>query len=158
MLDKLDRLCFRGIIRDLFDSYLSDRRMYVEVNGCKSETKTLNIGLPQSSVSAPWLFNVNVDTVHILKSVKNNWLNQRFSSREIMRFPSFELHDKIHYVKLGDLKKIYECVKASFIKHAPSLSEKVLFPTSFERQNVDYAVRLFDEKKHFCAQFECWCI
>ena len=48
MLDKLDRLGFRGIIRDLlFDSYLSDRRMYLEVNGCKSETKKLNIGLPQ---------------------------------------------------------------------------------------------------------------
>ena len=47
MLVKLDRLGFRGIIRDLFDSYLSDRRMYVEINGCKSETKTLNIGLPQ---------------------------------------------------------------------------------------------------------------
>ena len=43
MLEKLDKLSFRGIIRDLFDSYLSDRRMYVEVNGCKSETKTLNI-------------------------------------------------------------------------------------------------------------------
>ena len=44
--------------------------------------------------------------------------------------------------KLGDLKKIYECERASFIKHVPSLGEKVLFPTSFERQN---AVRLFDE-------------
>ena len=64
MLDKLDRLGFRGIIRDLFDSYLSDRSMYVEVNGCKSETKTLNIGLPQGSVSAPWLFNLYINDMH----------------------------------------------------------------------------------------------
>ena len=35
MLDKLDKLGFRSIIRNLFDSYLYDRRMYVEVNGCK---------------------------------------------------------------------------------------------------------------------------
>ena len=48
--------------------------------------------------------------------------------------------------KLCDLWKFYECEKASFIKHAPSLSEKVLFPTNFEPQNVDYAVRLIDEK------------
>ena len=64
MLEKLDRLGFRGIIRDLFDSYLSDRRMYVEVNGCVSETKTLNIGLPQGSVSAPWLFNLYNNDMH----------------------------------------------------------------------------------------------
>ena len=65
------------------------------------------------------------DTVHILKSVKNNWLNQRFPSKEIRRFPLFEVHDKIQYGKLGDLLKIYECEEASYIKHAPSLSEKV---------------------------------
>ena len=74
MLDKLDRLGFRGIIRDLFDSYLSDRRMYVEVNGCKSETKTLNIGLPQGSVSAPWLFNLYINDMH-RSSDKLNFLH-----------------------------------------------------------------------------------
>ena len=76
MLDKLDRLGFRGIIRDLFDSYLSDTRMYiyVEVNGCKSETKTLNIGLPQGSVSAPWLFNLYINYMH-RSSEKLNFLH-----------------------------------------------------------------------------------
>ena len=74
MLDKLDRLGFRGIIRDLFDSYLSDRRMDVEVNGCKSETKTLNIGLPQGSVSTPWLFNLYINDMH-RSSDKLNFLH-----------------------------------------------------------------------------------
>ena len=74
MLDKLDRLGFRGIIRDLFDSYLSDRCIYVEVNGCKSETKTLNIGLPQGSVSAPWLFNLYINDIH-RSSDKLNFLH-----------------------------------------------------------------------------------
>ena len=74
MLDKLDRLGFRGIIRDLFDSYLYDRRMYVEVNGCKSETKTLNIGLPQGSVSAPLLFNLYINDMH-RSSDKLNFLH-----------------------------------------------------------------------------------
>ena len=74
MLDKLDRLGFRGTIRDLFDSYLSERRMYVEVNGCKYETKTLNIGLPQGSVSAPWLFNLYINDMH-RSSDKLNFLH-----------------------------------------------------------------------------------
>ena len=58
----------------MFDSHLSDRRMYVEVNGCKSETKTLNIGLPQGSVSAPWLFNLYINDMH-RSSDKLNFLH-----------------------------------------------------------------------------------
>ena len=52
MLRKLDRQGFRGNTNDYFRSYLSDRRMYVSVNGCDSETTTMNIGLRQGSVSA----------------------------------------------------------------------------------------------------------
>ena len=56
MLRKLDRLGFRGNTNDYFRSYLCDGRMYVSVNGCDSETT--NIGLPQGSGSAPWLFSL----------------------------------------------------------------------------------------------------
>ena len=50
MLLKLDRLGFRNEANAFFDSYLSDRRMYVSVNGCNSDNRTTNIGLPQRSV------------------------------------------------------------------------------------------------------------
>ena len=46
ILRKPDRLGFRGNTNDYFHSYLCDRRMYVSVNGCDSETTTMNIGLP----------------------------------------------------------------------------------------------------------------
>ena len=64
MLRKLDRLGFRGNTNDYFRSYLCDRRMCVSVNGCDSETKTMNIGLPQGSVSAPWLFSLYINDMH----------------------------------------------------------------------------------------------
>ena len=64
MLRKLDRLGFRGNTNDYFRSYLCDRRMCVSVNGCDSETTTMNIGLPQGSVSAPWLFSLYINDMH----------------------------------------------------------------------------------------------
>jgi hypothetical protein len=40
----------------------------------------------------------------------------------------------------------YNSESASIVKLAPQLSQKVLFPSNFERQNVQYAVNLFNEK------------
>ena len=64
MLRKFDRLGFHGNTNDYFRSYLCDRRVYVSVNGCDSQTTTMNIGLPQGSVSAPWLFSLYINDMH----------------------------------------------------------------------------------------------
>ena len=64
MLSKLELLGFRGIERDWFESYLSDRRMYVDVNGSNSQIKTVNIGLPQGAATSPWLFSLYVNDMH----------------------------------------------------------------------------------------------
>ena len=58
MIRKLDRLGFKDNFNNLLNSYLSNRRMYVDINGHHSFTKTTNIGLPQGSVSSPWLFSL----------------------------------------------------------------------------------------------------
>ncbi|GBN45000.1 hypothetical protein AVEN_56197-1 [Araneus ventricosus] len=47
--------------------------------------------------------------------------------------------------KLQDLKDIYETEKSNLIKNAPKLSQKVLYPTSFEKQNVLLALNIFHE-------------
>ena len=64
MLGKLELLGFRGIVRDWFESYLSDRRMYVDVSGSNSQIKTVNIGLPQGAVTPSWLFSLYVNDMH----------------------------------------------------------------------------------------------
>ena len=66
LLRKLHRLGFRGNILNFFDSYLSDRQMYVSINGHDSTIKTTNIGLPQGSVSATWLFSLYINCIYQL--------------------------------------------------------------------------------------------
>ena len=64
MLRKLDRYGFRNDVNDFLNSYLSDREMYVQVNGSDSTVRTTNIGLPQGSVTSPWLFSVYINDMH----------------------------------------------------------------------------------------------
>lgn len=64
ILRKLDRYGFRANVNNFINSYLTDRKMYVSVNGCDSANSTINIGLPQGSVSAPWLFSLYINDMH----------------------------------------------------------------------------------------------
>ena len=64
MLKKLDILGFRGVVLNWFESYLSDRKMCVDVGGNMSSVKTMNIGLPQGSVSAPYLFQLYINDMN----------------------------------------------------------------------------------------------
>ena len=64
MVKKLDRLGFKGQVNDYFRSYLTDRQINVVLDGQESVLKTVNIGLPQGSVSAPWLFSLYINDMH----------------------------------------------------------------------------------------------
>ena len=64
IIRKLDRYGFRNEVNDFLNSYLSDRKMYVNVNGSDSTVRTTNIGLPQGSVTSPWLFSLYINDMH----------------------------------------------------------------------------------------------
>ena len=65
MLQKLDRYGFRNYMNNFLNSYLSDRKMYVSVNESDSTVlRTTNIGLPQGSVTSPWLFSLYINDMH----------------------------------------------------------------------------------------------
>ena len=57
-------MVFRGIMNEWFDSYFSNREMYVVANGTKSKVKIINIGLPQGAVTSPWLFSLYINDMH----------------------------------------------------------------------------------------------
>ena len=65
MLRKLDRYGFRNYVNYFLKSYLSDRKMYVTVNGSDSTVITTNIGLPQGSVTSPWLFSLYINDMNM---------------------------------------------------------------------------------------------
>ena len=64
MIRKMDWLGFRGITGQWFRSYLKNRKMYVDINSHHSHTKLMNIGLPQGSVTSPYLFSLYINDFH----------------------------------------------------------------------------------------------
>lgn len=108
-------------------------------------------------IKSPYLPNKKIfflfDTVHLFKSIRNNWLNNKGRSFD---FPEFNNPCTIMSARLQHLEKIFKQEDKMLVKYAPALAPKVLFPNAFERQNVPLALRLFDDKniiaiKHYEA-------
>jgi len=65
LIQKLDFYGIRGIAKDWFASYLSDRQQFVTVNGVKSDLTSISCGIPQGSVLGPTFFLQYINDFHL---------------------------------------------------------------------------------------------
>ena len=126
------------------DNNRINRNMFINMCGGETKPYILNPYCPGKKLF--FLF----DSVHLIKAIRNNWINQTGPDQKIY-FPD-PFDKKILFANLNYLKEIYEKEKNSVVKSAPKLSQKVLYPNSIERQNVTYALNLFDSTN--CAALE----
>ena len=71
------------------------------------------------------------DSVHLMKCIRNNWLNQK-DSAQTLHFPDIDDLKTIHTAQFKVLQELYESEKQSLVKLAPSLCQKALTPSNTE--------------------------
>lgn len=110
---------------------------------------TVSIVYPHPAQSSRPLFFL-FDSVHILKCIRNNWLNKKNADR-CMTFPQFNLSSnsksviKILNAPFATLQKLYTLEAESLLKHSYKLTLKALSPSNLERQNVNLVLQIFNE-------------
>ena len=84
------------------------------------------------------------DFVHILKTIRNNWLNLKDFNRTFL-FPKFGDFNVLNLASFEDIRSLYKTDQHSVVKLAPRLTTKACYPSNFERQNVNLALKIFNE-------------
>lgn len=98
--------------------------------------------------SSPLFFVL--DSVHIIKCIRNNWINQK-DQNQSLKYPSFNTNcdQPIHLstASFSSLKKMYQIENKpnNLVKYSYRLNLKSLAPSNFERQNVKYVLNVFND-------------
>ena len=85
------------------------------------------------------------DAPHMLKCIRNNWINQKSTERKF-EFVSFTDKNIIESASYKLIENLYMIEKDKNLKSGYGLSYNTIYPNSVQRQNVKLALNIFNEK------------
>ena len=120
LLEKLDNYGFRGPIKNLLRSYLSNRTQYVQVGAQISSPLDTECGVPQGSVLGPLLFILYVNDLPLC--AESNFTLFADDTTVLEKIPSFDLTTII-----GTIENVDSWMKENKLKCNVDKSKAVVF-------------------------------
>ena len=140
--------CDLFVVTLITDNYPLNVRLFKSF----SNTSQLEHCVPHPVDSSRCLFFL-FDFVHILKTIRNNWLNQTDYNRTFT-FPSFDNLSITNTAMIEDIRILFKSEQFASVKQAPKLTAKSCWPTKLERQTVHLALRIFNEQTAAAIQIQ----
>ena len=129
---KLEHYGFRGIFLKFIMSFLNDRKYFVNVNNVNSDTKNLNIGVPQGSTLGPLLFLIYIND---MKNCSTLLHFLQFADDTTILFSSKDFYH-LKYILESETEKVIDWLSAN--KLIINLKKTCSMLFSFKKGNPNF--------------------
>ena len=121
LMKKLEFYGFRGTIGKLLESYLYNRKQYIEFNGVKSDIRNIKCGVPQGSVLGPLLFLLFINDLPLCSR-----LNFRLFADDAVLYSSAKNPNELELTMNVEVQKVSEWPKANMLTLTYSKTAHIL--------------------------------
>ena len=136
LLAKLEHYGIRGTINKWFESYLSNRKHFVTINGFDSDLHDANHGVPQGSVLGPLFFLIYINDLH--QAIKFSQVYHFADDTNLLRISNSPRQLQKHLNI--DLKFLYKWLLANKISLNCSKTERIMFKKT--RSKIDFRFKI----------------
>ena len=136
LLSKFCHYGIRGLANKWFESYLSNRRQFVSINGFESSTSSITCGVPQGSVLGPLLFLIYINDLHV--AIKHCKVHHFADDTNLLIInKSLKRLNKLLNI---DLKNLTNWLNANKISLNVSKTELIIFKP--KRKPLDFSMKI----------------
>ena len=133
---KLEYYGFRGKFLEFLMSFIKDRKYFVHINGINSDTKSVNIGVPQGSTLGPLLFLIYINDMIYCS---NLFFLTQFADDSTATYSSTSLEHAIAIVEI-EMKKILEWLAANKLIINLNKTHLMLFTNRARPQSLSISI------------------